>query len=88
MTYIEQALNLGSFEEAINHAIVLAPQFKAAGVEPQYGPALKALFMNGKMERAVFKRSLGASDRLANEVLSKMIQCGVVEAETSKSRVI
>ncbi|TVP88646.1 MAG: Fic family protein [Pseudomonadaceae bacterium] len=88
MHYIEQALNLDKLEEAINHAIVLAPELKASGIKPAYAPALKALFMNGKLERAVFKRFLGTSDRLATEVLSKLIKCGVVHAESAKSRVI
>lgn len=88
INYIEQALNLDSLEQAINSAIILAPEFKAAGIKPIYAPVLKALFMNGKMERSVFKRFLGTSDRLATEVLSKLIKSGVVQAETSKSRVV
>lgn len=88
MNYIEQALNLDNLEQSIKRAIILAPEFQVSGIKPVYVPALKALFMNGKMERAVFKRFLGNSDRLATEVLSKLIKSGVVHAQTAKSRVI
>lgn len=86
MTYIEEALDFDNLDERINHAIVLSNKLKSIGVKPEYGPALKALFKEGKMDRAVFKRFLGVSDRLASSVLSKMIMVGVVVAESPKSR--
>ena len=39
-------------------------------------------------DRAVFKQFLGTSDRTATAVLTKLIHCGVVKAESPKSRVI
>lgn len=88
MTYIEDALDFDSLDERINQAIVLSNKLKSIGVKPEYGPALKALFKEGKMDRAVFKRFLGVSDRLASSALSKMIMAGVVVAESPKSRQI
>tara|TARA_Y100001954_G_C15664956_1_gene529657 strand:- start:422 stop:775 length:354 start_codon:yes stop_codon:yes gene_type:complete len=88
MRYIATALDIRHLTEAIRRAIAYAPLLRQSKIKQECAEALQVLFTQGTMERSVFKRFTGLGDRTATEQLSKLVEAGVVEAPTPKSRTI
>ena len=88
MRYIATALDIRHLTEAIRRAIAYAPLLRQSKIKQECAEALQVLFTQGAMERSVFKRFTGLGDRTATEQLSKLVEAGVVEAPTPKSRTI
>lgn len=88
MTYMERALSTAHLTDSIRRAIAYSEEFRQAGIKSECADALQVLFKQGEMDRAVFKRFLGLGARTATQQLSALIDCGVVEAPSPKSRQI
>lgn len=88
MRYIAEALDTRKLTETIKRAISYAPELRNASIKKECAEALQVLFSQGTMERSVFKRFTGLGDRTATDQLSRLVECGVVEAPTPKSRTV
>ena len=88
MEYVEQAMDLVSLRQRLERVIGLEPRFVAAGVKQDMAKAIHILLTQGEVARADFKVFSGLHDRVASDQLRKLIDMGVVEAPSAKSRSI
>jgi len=86
--YMERQLALGELRTRLERVIGLAPRFIQAGIKPQMARALHILLTQGEVSRADFKIYTGLIDKTAGEQLKKLLDLGVVEAHSPKSRQI
>lgn len=88
MTYIREALSVGRLRERLDKLVALHERFTGAGIKTECARALHVLITQGKVLRADFKVFTGLHDRVASEQLRKLIEMGVVEAPSAKSRYV
>ncbi|MCP2055932.1 UNVERIFIED_ORG: Fic family protein [Pseudomonas fluorescens] len=88
MDYVEQAMDLVSLRHRLERVVGLEPRFIQAGVKQEMAKAIHILLTQGEILRADFKTFSGLHDRVASEQLRKLIDLGVVEASSAKSRSI
>lgn len=88
MEYVEQAMGLISLRQRLERVIGLEERFIGAGVKPEMAKAIHILLTQGEIARADFKIFSGLHDRVASDQLKKLIDLGVVEAPSAKSRSI
>lgn len=86
MEYVEQAMNLATLRQRLERVIGLEPRFVESGVKQEMAKAIHILLTQGEVSRADFKTFSGLHDRVASDQLRKLIDMGVVEAPTAKSR--
>lgn len=88
ITYTSEALAIQSLRDRLERIVVFDPRIQAAGIRPEAARALHILLTHGKVSRADFKVYLGVHDRIAIDQLKALIQLGLVEAPSAKSRVL
>ncbi|UZE23033.1 Fic family protein [Pseudomonas sp. B21-056] len=88
MGYIEKQVDLGELRMRLERVIGLEPRFIQAGIKQDAARALHILLTQGEVSRADFKIYTGLIDKTAGEQLKKLIELGVVEAPSPKSRQI
>jgi len=88
MEYIEQTMDLVTLRQRLERVVGLEPRFVEGGVKQEMAKAIHILLTQGEVARADFKIFSGLHDRVASEQLKKLIDMGVVEAPSAKSRSI
>jgi Fic family protein len=88
MEYVEHAMDLISLRQRLERVIGLERRFIEAGVKQEMAKAIHILLTQGEVARADFKIFSGLHDRVASDQLKKLIDIGVVEAPSAKSRSI
>ncbi|WP_443696857.1 Fic family protein [Pseudomonas sp.] len=88
MEYVEHAMDLISLRQRLERVIGLERRFIEAGVKQEMAKAIHILLTQGEVARADFKIFSGLHDRVASDQLKKLIDLGVVEAPSAKSRSI
>lgn len=86
MDYVEQSMDLVSLRHRLERVIGLEPRFVQAGVKQEMAKVVHILLTQGEVLRADFKVFSGLHDRVASDQLKKLIDLGVVEAPSIKSR--
>lgn len=86
MEYTRNALRLPALRERLETIVRFESRFTAAGVKPEAARALHLLIIQGEVSRADFKVYFGLHDKTATNQLKELIQLGVVEAPSPKSR--
>ncbi|MGY2399166.1 Fic family protein [Pseudomonas sp. SDO5271_S396] len=88
MDYIERSMDLVNLRGRLERMIGLEPRFIQVGVKQETAKAIHILLTQGEVSRADFKIFSGLHDRVASEQLRKLIELGVVEVPSAKSRSI
>ncbi|WP_426102250.1 Fic family protein [Pseudomonas sp. PSPC3-3] len=88
MEYVEHAMDLISLRQRLERVIGLERRFIESGVKQEMAKAIHILLTQGEVARADFKIFSGLHDRVASDQLKKLIDLGVVEAPSAKSRSI
>ena len=88
MEYVEQAMGLVTLRQRLERVIGLEGRFVESGVKQEMAKAVHILLTQGEIARADFKVFSGLHDRVASDQLKKLIDMGVVEAPSAKSRSI
>lgn len=88
MDYVEQAMGLVSLRQRLERVIGLEARFIESGVKQDMAKAIHILLTQGEVTRADFKTFSGLHDRVASDQLKKLINMGVIEAPSAKSRSI
>ncbi len=88
MAYVEKQMGLGELRARLERVIGLEPAFIQAGIRPEVARALHILLTQGEVTRADFKVYTGLIDKTAGDQLKKLIDLGIVEAPSVKSRQI
>lgn len=88
MDYVEQSMGLVSLRQRLERVIGLESRFIESGVKQDMAKAIHILLTQGEVARADFKTFSGLHDRVASDQLKKLIDMGVVEAPSAKSRSI
>ncbi|WP_242153590.1 hypothetical protein [Pseudomonas sp. ArH3a] len=88
MEYVEQAMDLVSLRLRLERVIGLEGRFVESGVKQEMARAIHTVLTQGEIARADFKIFSGQHDRVASDQLKKLIDLGVVEAPSAKSRSI
>ena len=88
MEYVEHAMDLISLRQRLERVIGLERRFIESGVKQEMAKAIHILLTQGEVARADFKIFSGLHDRVASDQLKKLIDIGVVEAPSVKSRSI
>jgi Fic family protein len=88
MEYVEHAMDLISLRQRLERVIGLERRFIESGVKQEMAKAIHILLTQGEVARADFKIFSGLHDRVASDQLKKLIDIGVVEAPSAKSRSI
>ncbi len=86
--YVTQAMEPKNLREELERVVRFEPKFREAGIKPEAARALHLLLIQGEVTRADFKVYLGLHERTAIDQLKGLIELGVVEAPSPKSRVI
>ena len=86
MAYIEQQMGLSELRARLERVISLEPVFVQAGIKSELARALHILLTQGEVSRADFKIYTGLIDKTAGEQLRKLVELGVIEAPSPKSR--
>ncbi|WP_246500186.1 Fic family protein [Pseudomonas cyclaminis] len=86
--YVEQAMDLVNLRRRLEKVIGLEGRFVESGVKQEMAKAIHILLTQGEIARADFKVFSGLHDRVASDQLKKLIDMGVVEAPSAKSRSI
>jgi Fic family protein len=86
MDYIEQSMDLVSLRKRLERVIGLEPRFIDSGIKQEMAKAIHILFTQGEVSRADFKTFSGLHNRVASDQLTMLIEMGVVEAPSAKSR--
>lgn len=86
MEYVEQAMDLVTLRQRLERVIGLERRFVESGVKQEMAKAIHILLTQGEIARADFKIFSGLHDRVASDQLKKLIDLGVVEAPSAKSR--
>jgi Fic family protein len=84
--YTRDALSLPALRDRLETIVRYERRFTEAGVKPEAARALHLLIIQGEVSRADFKVYLGLHDKTAANQLKELIQLGVVEAPSPKSR--
>ena len=88
MTYMLQALDRDALRARLERAVAFDERFVAAGIKPQTARALHILITQGAVLRNDFKVYMGLGERTAISQLKQLVQLGVVESPSPKSRLI
>ncbi|KWU48553.1 cell filamentation protein Fic [Pseudomonas palleroniana] len=88
MEYVEKAMDLVTLRQRLERVIGLEGVFVESGVKQEMAKAIHILLTQGEIARADFKIFSGLHDRVASDQLKKLIDMGVVEAPSAKSRSI
>ncbi|UOK38708.1 Fic family protein [Pseudomonas palleroniana] len=88
MEYVEKAMDLVTLRQRLERVIGLEGVFVESGVKQEMAKAIHILLTQGEIARADFKTFSGLHDRVASDQLKKLIDMGVVEAPSAKSRSI
>lgn len=86
MEYTRDALHMPTLRDRLETIVRFERRFTDAGVKPEAARALHLLIIQGEVTRADFKVYLGLHDKTAANQLKELIQLGVVEAPSPKSR--
>lgn len=84
--YTRDALSMTALRDRLETIVRYERRFTEAGVKPEAARALHLLIIQGEVSRADFKVYLGLHDKTAANQLKELIQLGVVEAPSPKSR--
>lgn len=84
--YTRDALSMPALRDRLETIVRYERKFTDAGVKPEAARALHLLIIQGEVSRADFKVYLGLHDKTATNQLKELIQLGVVEAPSPKSR--
>lgn len=84
--YTRRALSMSELRERLEIIVRYERKFTDAGIKPEAARALHLLIIQGEVSRADFKVYLGLHDKTAANQLKELIQLGVVEAPSPKSR--
>ena len=88
MTYMLEALDRDALRARLERAVAFDERFIAAGVKPQTARALHILITQGAVLRNDFKVYMGLGERTAITQLKQLVQLGVVDSPSPKSRLI
>ncbi len=80
------ALLMSTLRERLETIVRYERRFTDAKVKPEAARALHLLIIHGEVSRADFKVYLGLHDKTAANQLRELIQLGIVEAPSPKSR--
>lgn len=86
MQYMNDALSLAPLRERMERILAYEPRLVEAGIKPEAARALQILISQGCVSRGDFKVYLGLGERVAIEQLKRLIELGLVESPTPKSR--
>lgn len=88
MTYMLDALDRDALRARIERAVAFDERFIAAGIKPEAARALHILITQGAVLRNDFKVYMGLGERTAISQLKQLVQLGVVDSPSPKSRII
>ena len=88
MTYMLDALDRDTLRARIERAVAFDERFIAAGIKPEAARALHILITQGAVLRNDFKVYMGLGERTAISQLKQLVQLGVVDSPSPKSRII
>lgn len=88
MIYMLGALDRDDLRTRLERAVVFDERFIAAGIKPQTARALHILITQGAVLRNDFKVYMGLGERTAINQLQQLVQLGVVESPSPKSRLL
>lgn len=86
MEYTRDALSMQALRDRLETIVRYERRFTDVGVKPEAARALHLLIIQGEVLRADFKVYLGLHDKTAANQLRELIQLGVVESPSPKSR--
>ncbi|MCU9527557.1 Fic family protein [Pseudomonas mosselii] len=86
ITYTTDAMSVHTLRDRLERIVRFDPHFVEAGIKPGAARALHLLLIQGEVTRADFKVYLGLPDRASITHLKALIDIGVVEAPSPKSR--
>lgn len=88
LDYMSSAIATEHLRERLEKLVVFENSFTRAGVRPEAARALHILITQGAVSRSDFKVYLGLGERVAITQLKALIDLGVVDSPTPKSREI
>lgn len=88
MSYMLEALDRDALRARLERAVAFDERFMAAEIKPQIARALHILITQGAVARNDFKVFMGLGERTAINQLKKLVQLGVVDSPSPKSRLI
>ena len=88
MSYMLEALDRDVLRARLERAVAFDERFIAAGVKPETARALHILITQGAVLRNDFKVYMGLGERTAITQLKQLVQLGVVDSPSPKSRLI
>ena len=88
MNYMLQALGRDALRARLERAVAFDERFVAAGIKPEAARALHILITQGAVLRNDFKVYMGLGERTAINQLKQLVQLGVVDSPSPKSRLI
>ncbi len=88
MSYMLEALGRDALRARLERAVVFDERFIAAGIKPETARALHILITQGAVLRNDFKVYMGLGERTAISQLKQLVQLGVVQSPSPKSRLI
>lgn len=86
--YMTAALDNGKVRERVIRAFNYNEKILQAGVKPECAPPVIALLLQGSLPRNEFKTFTGLNPRIASAELRKLIDLGIVDSPTPKSRTL
>ncbi|WP_397450045.1 hypothetical protein [Pseudomonas sp. NA-150] len=86
--YMTLALNPESLSIRVLRAFKTNERILDQGIRPETAKAVHSLILQGKIPRNDFKSFMGLTPRPAIDQLTKLIDIGLVESETPKSRTV
>jgi Fic family protein len=86
--YMTSALNPERLSQRVTRAFNTNERIIDRGIRPETAKAVHALIIQGSMPRNDFKAFTGLTPRPAIDQLTKLIDVGLVESETPKSRTV
>ena len=88
MTYMLEALDRDALRARLERAVAFDERFIAAGIKPETARALHILITQGAVLRNDFKVFMGLGERTAINQLKQLVQLGVVDSPSPKSRLV
>lgn len=88
LDYMIDAVSVGQLKDRLTRLVVFERRFIDAGIRPEAARALHILITQGAVSRADFKVFLGLGETRSTAQLKALIELGVVESPTPKSREI
>ncbi|WP_458717104.1 Fic family protein [Pseudomonas gregormendelii] len=86
--YMTAAVEPSRLRERVTRAFRYNEKLLQEGVRPETASAMIALLTQGSLPRSEIKTFTGLTPRPATDELSKLIKIGLVESQTSRSRVV